>query len=163
GLDASKREAAIERARELCERLGDVTRSTSALTALANIRVFRLEPRRARELAERALALTEHLDDLGIIAAAHYQMGEALYFLGELGGWREQCDRALELFGPGPYRNFWEAEYARYSSYFSVQSSALCGYADTALKQSREMLSAARRSADPAFVGLALFTEALLN
>ena len=37
--------------------------------------------------------------------------------LGELATSREHSERALELLGPGPYRNFGEAECARWSAW----------------------------------------------
>ena len=163
GPGAPEREAAVVRARDLCERLGDEAGLIEALTALASLRIYPIELRPARELAEQAIALTERVDDPGLVAGAHFQLGQILYWLGEFAASREHLERALELFGPGPYRNFWEANSARWSAGFSVLASAACGYPDAALKRAREVLSTARRSADVASIAVALHTEAGLN
>jgi class 3 adenylate cyclase/tetratricopeptide (TPR) repeat protein len=163
GPGGPEREATVVRARELCERLGDEAGLIEALTNLANIRINRLELQSARELAEQALALTAQVDDPGLVARVHYPLGHALYFLGELAASREHSERAVELFGPAPYRNFGEAECARWSALFSTLALALSGYPHMALKRSLEVLSAARRSGDPASIGLTLFADAELS
>ena len=97
--------------------------------------------------------------------------------MGELATSREHLERTLELVGPGPRRNIWEAVYAQpvlsvpwhpldrwRSAEWLIQITALCGYPDTALKRSSELLSAARRSSDnPASIAIALEADARLN
>jgi tetratricopeptide (TPR) repeat protein len=154
-----EREATVVRTRELCERLGDAAGLIEAFTDLAHFRINRLELQPARELAEQALTLTEYVDDPGLAGRIHHILGKTLFFLGALVASREHSERALELFGPRPYRNFAEAECARWSAYYSIAALGLSGYPDTMLERSRQFLSAARRSADPAFIGVALIAD----
>jgi tetratricopeptide (TPR) repeat protein len=163
GPGASEREAAAVRARELCERLGDETSLMKALTDLANLRMNRAELRSARELAEQAIALAERVDDRALVAGAHFQLGEILFFLGELATLREHLERAIQLLGPGPYRNIWETMWAGRSVEWLIQVAALRGYPATALERSREALCAAQRSPNPTSLSISLHCDARLN
>ena len=130
---------------------------------LANLRMNRLELESARELAGRAVALTVRVDDPGLVAGAHFQLGEVLFFMGALATSREHLERTLQLLGPGPRRNIWETVYAGRSAEYLVYVTALWGYPDTALKRSREVLSTARRFSDPESIAIALDADARLN
>ena len=163
GPGAPEREAVAVRAKELCEQLGDEAKLIRALMALANSRMNRLELQSAKEPAEQAIALAARVDHPGLVAGAHWPLGEVSFFMGELATSREHLERTLELLGPGPYRNIWEAVYARRSAEWLIQIAALCGYPDMALKRSRELLSAARRSSDPESIGIALEADVRLN
>jgi class 3 adenylate cyclase/tetratricopeptide (TPR) repeat protein len=162
GPGAPEREAAYVRARELSERLGDKAKLIEALTFLSNVRVNRAELRPARDLAEQAVAMAELVENPGMVARAHYQLGQVFFYQGAYAASREHLEQAHELFGPGPYRNFFDAWYARWNAYYLVLVAAVSGYPDTALKRSREALSAARRSSDPDSIGVALHTQASL-
>ncbi len=116
-----------------------------------------------REVAEQALALAEHGDDAGLLAAAHMQLGAVLFYSGEFAASREHNERSSELFGPGPYRNFWEADRARWSATSPIVISVILGYPDTARNRSEDMLIAARRSSDPAAIAHALQTDNWIN
>ena len=142
----SEREAAYVRAREMSERLGDKTKLIEALTFLSNVRVNRAELQPARDLAEQAVAMAELVENPRIVARAHYQLGQVFFYQGAYAASREHLEQAHELFGPGPYRNFFDAWYARWNAYYLVLVAAVSGYPDTALKRSSEALSAARRS-----------------
>jgi tetratricopeptide (TPR) repeat protein len=163
GGGAAVRETPVVRAKEICEQLGDKARLVEALVALSNFRFNRHERQSAQELAERALTLAERLEDPGVVAQAHFQLGQLLFWLGEFAAAREHCERALELFGSGPCRTFWEAENARYSNFYPVFVTALLGYPEMALKRSREALDMARRSSDPVAIAMALHTDAITN
>ena len=160
---ASEREAAAVRARELCERLGDEKSLIKALTDLANLRMNRAELQPVRELAEQAIAFAERVDDRALAAGAHFQLGEILFFLGELDTLREHLERAVQLLGPGPYRNIWETMWAGRSVEWLIRVAALRGYPATALERSREALCAARRSPNPTSLSIALNLDAWLN
>ena len=162
GPAAAERQVPVVRARELAEQLGDDAKLTEALIALANLMCNRGAPG-TREVAEQALALAERGDDAGLLAGAHYELGHIMYFCGEFAASNEHCERAFELFGAGPYRNFWEAENARASAILPVWNSILLGYPDTARKRSNDMLALARRSADPTSIALPLLFDAAAN
>ena len=83
----SEREAASVRAKELSERLGDKAKLIEALTFLSNVRANRAELQPARELAEQAVVLAELVEDPGIVARAHTQLGQACPCHPRLGAW----------------------------------------------------------------------------
>jgi tetratricopeptide (TPR) repeat protein len=162
GPGAAERQAPVVRARELSEQLGDEAKLAEALIALANLMCNR-GTSGVREVAEQALALAERGDDPALLAGAHYELGHVLYFSGEFSASNEHCERAFELFGPGPYRTFWEAENARWSATLPVWNSIFLGHPDTARNKSEDVLAAARRSSDPASIAQALTVDALAN
>ena len=161
---APEREVVLLRAKELCEQLGDEARLIRALVFLANLGMNRLELQSARNLAQQAVALTAHVTDSALVAEAHWPLGEVLFWMGEFPTSRQHLERTLEILSHGPYRNFREAAYAKRSAEWLVEIAALCGYPDTALKRTSELLSAARRSSDnPALICIALETDARLS
>jgi tetratricopeptide (TPR) repeat protein len=163
GPASAERETHVVRARELAQQLGDQTKLAEALIYLSNLMQNRGTPA-TREVAEQALASAERGDEAGPwLAVAHLQLGQVLFLFGEFSALREHCQRALELFGPGPYRSSREAESAWWSATYPVLISILLGYPDTARKRSDDMLAAARRSADPTYIAHALFTDAWAN
>src|SRR5712692_2222859 len=155
-MASAERETAVLRARELAEKLGDKAKLTDALVALSNVMLNFATAAAVREVAEQALALAEHGDDAGLLAAAHMQLGAVLFYSGEFAASREHNERSSELFGPGPYRKFWEAGRARWSATILILISVILGYPDTPRKLSEDMLAAPRRSSDPAFIAHAL-------
>jgi tetratricopeptide (TPR) repeat protein len=159
----SERETAVLRARELAEKLGDKARLTDALVGLSNAMLNFATAAAVKEVAEQALALAEHGDDAGLLAAAHMQLGAILFYSGEFAASREHYERSFELFGPGPYRNFWEADRARWSAASPNTISVILGYPDTARRRSEDILTAARRSTDPASIAHALQADNLIN
>jgi tetratricopeptide (TPR) repeat protein len=159
---SAERQAAIDRAKELAEKFGDEARLTDALVALSNVMLNFGGPA-VRELAEQALALAQRVGDTGLLAAAHMQIGAMLFYNGEFSAAREYYERGLELFGPGPYRNFWEADRARWSAISVNVISAILGYPDTARNGSDKILATARQSGDPAWIAHALFSDAWVN
>ena len=112
-----------------------------ALVALSNFRFNRAERQSARELAERAVTLAERVEDPGVAAQAYFQLGQVLFWQGEFAAARQHCEQALELFGSGPCRTFWEAENARFSATYPVLASIVLGYPDAARKRSDDKRS----------------------
>ena len=124
-LAGPERDTAVVRAEELCEQVGDKERMVDALLALSNVRHQRAEYQSARALVAQALALGEGVDDPRLVARARFHMGENFYWLGDFPASREHCEKALELFGSGPYRNFWQAENVRWSRFYAIVDTAL--------------------------------------
>ena len=77
-------------------------------------------------------------------------LGTIASFLGELEAAREHLELAVALFGPGPFRNFGEAQYAQAATAVLTTTLLLLGYPAAALRKSREFLDAMRRLSDPA-------------
>ena len=145
-----EREPVLIRARELSEQLGEDAKQMEALLQLAHFRFVRREYGVARELAQRLLGLAEPAQATAMVAGAHYVLGTIASFLGELEAAREHLELAVALFGPGPFRNFGEAQYAQAATVTLTTTLLLLGYPAAALRKSREFLDAMRRLSDPA-------------
>ena len=60
----------------------------------------------ARELAERVLAMAEQAKGSAVLAGAHCVLGAVQAVSGQFPSAREHLERAVELFGAGPSRNY---------------------------------------------------------
>jgi tetratricopeptide (TPR) repeat protein len=95
-----------------------------------------------------------------MVAGAHFLLGLIASYLGQLEAAREHLELAADLFGPGPFRNFGEAQYAHFATATLTLTLLGLGYPAAALRKSRELLDALRRLADPASLAMALVGEA---
>jgi len=155
-----EREPVLIRARELSEQLGEDAEQMEALLQLADFRFRRREYGVARELAQRVLGLAEPAKATAMVAGAHFVLGGISYWLGELETAREHLELAIALFGPGPFRNFGEAQYALAATSMLSWTVLLLGFPAAALRKSRELLDAVRGLADPASLAETLLWEA---
>jgi class 3 adenylate cyclase/tetratricopeptide (TPR) repeat protein len=156
-----EREPVLIRARELGEQLGEDARQMEALLQLAQFRFFRREYGVARELAQRVLSLAEPARATAMIAGAHCLLGIIPSFLGELETAREHLELAVALFGPGPFRNFGEAQLPQAATIVLSTTLLFLGYPAAAQRKSRESLDGIRRLSDPAALARALLREVI--
>ena len=134
-----------------------------ALMPLALFRFVRREYAVARGLAQRLLGLAERAKATPMVAGAHYLLGHIPSYLGELETAREHLEVAIGLFGPGPFRNFGEAQYVQAATIGHTTTLLYLGYPAAALKESREALDAMRRLADLGSLARALLRETLIH
>ncbi len=151
---APELEPALVRACELAEQLGENAKLMEALLALAYLN-HRRDFGRARELAERVLAMAEQYNAPAMLAGAHFVLGTVLHGSGQFPAAREHLERAVDLFGAGPSRNY-GTFFAQAASYMLVGVLAILGYLSTAFGRADELLAAGRRSSDPYSIATAL-------
>ncbi len=102
-----------------------------------------------------------------MVAGAHFHclLGMIASYLGQLEAAREHLKLAIALFGPGPFRNSGEAQYAQFATCIATVTLSttllLLGYPVAALRKGREFLDTIRRLSEPASVANALLREAL--
>jgi predicted ATPase len=89
--------------RELCEHLGDIAQLTIVLQGLFFFHSVRGELQTALELAENLLRLAQREHDGFLHFEAHFEMGFALFFRGELVSGRFNFERAMALDDPQQY------------------------------------------------------------
>jgi tetratricopeptide (TPR) repeat protein len=157
GPRAHGRELALARSRELCEELGDDAKLMEVLLALAHLRIHRSDFEAGRELAERVLAMTQHVNASAMTAGAHNVLGVADFTTGRLPAAREHFERAVELFGAGPSDHY-GAYYFQNAPNLQVAVMLILGYPSTALSKAKDLLAAARRSSDPNSMAVNLFS-----
>jgi tetratricopeptide (TPR) repeat protein len=159
-LRAPERESALARARQLCEQLGDNARVIEVLLALAQLRLNQRDLKPARELAEKVLVMAQEAKAFATLAGAHYILGVVLFLTGQFSAAPTHLERAVELFGAGPYRSY-DAFFSQTAPDMLLSVLNILGYPSTALSRSRERLAAARRSCDPYLIANALFNDGM--
>lgn len=98
GYGSSEVADAYARAFALCENLGDEQRLFAALTGLHSFYQVRGPIRRARETAERLLALAVKSHDESQLAQAHRRFGWSLFCGGRIREGKQHLDTALGLY-----------------------------------------------------------------
>src|SRR5262249_32619299 len=92
---AAETGAAYERARDLCERLGETSRIFRLLLGLSVFHQGRGELRRAHDLALQVYDLASRSDQPNLRLSANWVLGVTLYYLGELVGAREHLEQGI--------------------------------------------------------------------
>jgi class 3 adenylate cyclase/tetratricopeptide (TPR) repeat protein/ribosomal protein L40E len=156
-LASPEREYAVARAQELCERLEDDTKLMEVLLALAQLHFNRRDFARARELTERVLVMDQQIKASGMLSGAHALLGLVLFGTGEFLAARDHFQSAVELFDAGLFRTVGlHLLFYRGASTMFTTTVAILGYPSSALSRARELIAAARRSADPLSISNAL-------
>jgi predicted ATPase len=96
-----------------------------------------------------------------MLAGAHSILGSVMGLMGQWGMAREHLESAIELFGPGPFRNFGDAIYAQTATLLFIPLMLCLGYPVAALGKTQEILAAARRRSDPYYIAAALSVYAI--
>ncbi len=98
GYSAPEVEQTFERARELCERTGDIGQLAPVLWGLCGFYQVRGKHARAYEMAEQILSLAEAGEDANLPLLAHWMLGHTLTHLGKFSLAREHLDLAVDLY-----------------------------------------------------------------
>lgn len=95
-----------------------------------------------------------------MLAGANFVLGLVESAMGQLPAGREHLERAIELFGRGPARNY-DAYFAQGAANVYVYVLIQLGYPSTARTRADELIAAARRSSDPYWLATALFLDGI--
>jgi predicted ATPase len=133
--------------------VGETPQLFRVLQGLVPFYVVRGELQTARELGEQMLSLAQRLQDPAHLTDAHIMLGNALFFLGELGASRTHLEQGI----PNTARQ----EIFRLSRLATILW--LLGYPDQALQRSQEALTLAREQPQPATLAAALIYAATLH
>ena len=159
GYGGPEVKAVFNRARELCQGLGEVPQLFPALQGLSVFYCLRAELQTARELGERIFNIAQSTQDPSLLMDAHVLLGLILFHLGEFASAREHLQRGFTLYGPQQHR---------FHTFLSANSGVLClsymacslcalGCPDKALERISEALKLAQELAHPYSVALALY------
>jgi tetratricopeptide (TPR) repeat protein len=105
GWGAPERQRFLERARDLCQRLGESRQLGPVLTSLFQVYLQQGRLRAASELAAQSLRLAEDLQDPGFLSSAHHNAGEASLWTGELLRAQQHFEQAIALHDPEQHRS----------------------------------------------------------
>src|SRR5262249_47759288 len=146
GFACPERERALERARDLCQRLGERRQLGPVLSSLFQFYVQQGKLHAAGELAEQSLRLGEELQDPGFLSSAHHSSGEACLWTGELIRAQAHFEQAIALHDPKQHRSLawigmdpWVI-----SSGTLAWTEQLVGRSDQALRRSLATIARAR-------------------
>ncbi|MGE0826264.1 MAG: adenylate/guanylate cyclase domain-containing protein [Candidatus Binatia bacterium] len=104
GLASPETERTYSRARELCKQAGNTPQFVSVLYGLCGSYTNRGELLTARELGEQLLSLARDLQDPSPLIAAHFALGQTLFWLGEFALAREHVEQGVVLYDPQRHR-----------------------------------------------------------
>jgi class 3 adenylate cyclase/predicted ATPase len=171
-LIATKGQAAPEvgrtynRARELCQQVEDVSQLFRVLWGLWHFHVVRAELQTVRELSEELLTLAQRIQDPTYLLGAHWELGGALFLLGEFAPARKHWEQSFALYDP-------QQHHAHASLFgFDLGVFSLCwvphalwhlGYPDQALAMGRKALALAQKLSHPFSLAVALDYVAMLH
>ena len=138
----------FQRARTLCEKIGEPQQQFAVLFGNFAWRVVRGEMDLSMDLAHEALGVAERLDDPGVWMEALFLLGVTLFYRGDFVGAREQYERALSQYDDRERTRAWAGRVGEdagvtHRCYLALALWHL-GYPDRAFRLSQEMLSIAR-------------------
>jgi predicted ATPase len=156
----------FHRARELCARMGDPTRSFATMWGTWVWHLVRGDLRLCTESADEALALAERVNEPGMLMEALFPPAVTLAFRGEFTAAYSHCARALADYDDRDRTRLWagftgEDSGVAHRCYLSVALWHL-GRADEALKLNGEAVELARAIGQPFTLGFALEHRAWL-
>jgi tetratricopeptide (TPR) repeat protein len=150
-------ERTYERARTLCETIGEAPDLFEAVWGLANYYQSRGELGTARTLAEQLVTVSERSSEALLIAWAHLQLGATTFWRGEPAAAMPHFERAIAVHDPSaglrlrgaPDPGVAARAYAAWALW-------QLGHADRALETCRESVALGRRCGDRFSLALAL-------
>jgi tetratricopeptide (TPR) repeat protein len=158
--------AAFNRARKLCEQMGDDPRLFAALTGVAVYHCIRGEFETAQALCEKMLQLAEKSQDPVLLVAASAFSVVVPYYRGELVSAHQQGERALAL-DRGEYHKAYLSVFnenlgitARRLHSFGLWT---LGYSDRALALAHEGVTLAEHTSHPFSLGGAHHTAGVVH
>ena len=153
GFPAPEVNDAYNRARELCQQMGEMPQLCGVLGQLAVIDYVRAEHQRARALAELALSLAQQAGDPLLVVVGHWYLGLILFALGEYETARAHLERMIAFYDPAEHHRALVNLRGSDSGLSALSYDALClwclGYPEQALSRSQEALSLARELGHP--------------
>jgi class 3 adenylate cyclase/predicted ATPase len=154
-------EAPYERARVLCEAIGDAGRLGIAQLGLSNFHYNRGDVERGRALAAEVLVVAEAQGSAEFLATAHQTVAEPEYFQGKFASSLTHCERAFALYDPAR-----RSEFLPTGSHIGVPALGYAawnlwnlGWPDRALARAEEAVALGRRLNHPFSLVRGLFFE----
>jgi tetratricopeptide (TPR) repeat protein len=158
GMGSLETGRALVRSREICALLGERTELFTVVQGLEWHNEFRLQLETARDMAQQLLSLAEGSSEPAKLMAAHGALGIVSLLQGELTAARDHFEQA------GPRFDWGQSGFlCNYYPCFGAWGLWALGYADQALKWSREALASAEALSRPAPLANALSLTAVFH
>ncbi len=159
-------EAAYERARVLCDAMGDLGQLGLALVGLANFHSARGEVERGRVLAARVLAAAEQRGNRELALHAHILVATTENYQGKFASSLAHCEAARALNEPGRHHaavSVLGGDPGVSTLIYTAWDLWFLGWPDRALAHVREAVVLARQLDNPFSLEQALFFETALR
>jgi predicted ATPase len=167
GLGSAEAERVANRALELSRRIGaDTPAHFWALYGANYLYAVRGELPLALDLGEQLLGVAERLQDAELLAYGHFDVGDILFWFGELVAARTHLERAIALYDPqwgGPATSRCGFNCASTSLAFLGRVLWHLGYPDQALGYSERAVAIAEQASHPFSLSTALSWTAALH
>ena len=166
GWSAPEVELTYNRARALCEELGDDRNLFTVLWGLFLFYIIRADLPTARPLGERLLSLAQRTQEPTLVVQAHHAMGVILMDLGKFVSALEHFEQAIALYDPRQHKS--------YEVFYALDPGITCrcfaarvlwplGYPDRAVARIDEALALARDLSDPQGCSISLVFSAIVH
>jgi len=148
-----------ERARELCQNIGEAPELARALYGLATYYTARAQLEPALEVSQQLLGLGERSGEAAVLLVGHLIMGVSLYWRGEPSRSRKHLEQTIALYDPDQHSGL-AYVYGQNPDQFSRSIVAwtdwLVGHPDAALHRAEESVERARKDGHPFSLAFAL-------
>jgi tetratricopeptide (TPR) repeat protein len=142
----------MQRARAICEHMGEVPQLFPVIWGLWAYYVVGAELPAAREMAEKTLRLAQAVNDPVMLVGAHYAMGTTLRFLGQLAESQAHHEQMIALDNPqysSTYSRLYKLNPRLHGQSETAHALWVQGYPDRARRRLDETLTLARADRDP--------------
>jgi predicted ATPase/predicted Ser/Thr protein kinase len=139
---------AINRARDLCQQLGETAQLSRMLGELSIYHYVQAEYQQAHEFASDALSLAQQAKDPVLVAEGHWYLGFLKFCLGDYTNVRSHLEQVISFYNPEQHHRSLVLLRGVDAGLSAMAYHACClwclGYPDQALMRSQEVLALAR-------------------
>jgi tetratricopeptide (TPR) repeat protein len=165
GYAAPEAEHAYNRARALCQQMGETPQLVPVLFGLFRYYFTQPQLHTARELGDTLLRLAQRAHDPALAVLAHYALGGALFYLGALPAARQHLEEGIALYTPDQRRALvfhMGQDLGVSCGAFAAWALWVLGYPDQALARLHETLALAHALSHPLSLAFAQCWAALV-
>jgi predicted ATPase len=155
----------FDRARALCERLGETPQLFPVLRGLWMFYLVRSDLRTARQLAEQIMQLAERVQEPSVLLEAHRSVGMTLFFSGEFRFARQHLEKGIALYDPQQHREhafLYGTDPGVACLCYLAATLWIMGFADQAIERLHEGLFLADKCSHSFSRSFALFFAAMI-
>jgi predicted ATPase len=166
GFAAPEVAQTYDRARALCQRVGDTPQLFPVLHGLWRFYVNRAAFPRAQEIGEQLLLLAQRLGDPALRLEAHRALGQTAFWRGELSAVRTHMEAGLALYDShhhGAHAVVYGQDPGVVCHAFAAWAAWLLGYPDLAWHRMQAALTLSRELAHPFSLAYALICMAIVH
>jgi len=165
GYGAPEVKQTYDRARVLCQQVGETLRLFQVLWGLGRFYLVRTPLQTCRELGEQLLNLAQKQSDPALFLEAHNSLGAALSHLGELSQAQAHLEKGLTLYDPqqhGPHALIYGQDPGIVCLSRMTWTLWCLGYPEQSLERKRQALVLASELAHPFSRAFALVSATIL-